>query len=252
MKLKLDAEGHVVLSEGKPVYVHDDGKEVAFDAPATVAKIGQLNGEARAHREAKEAAEGKLKAFEGIEDPSAARDALKRVANLKDGDLIQAGKVEEIKQAAIKAVEEQYKPFVAKAETLERELIGEKIGGSFARSKFISEKAAIPADMVQARFGANFKLEEGRVVAYDQHGNKIYSRANPGELADFDEGLETLISAYPYKDQILKGTGSNGGGARPGAGATGGAKTMSRSDFNRLSPLEQGAKAREGYTFTDD
>jgi hypothetical protein len=45
--------------------VHDDGKEVAFDAPATVAKIGQLNGEAKGHRERAEAAESKLKAFEG-------------------------------------------------------------------------------------------------------------------------------------------------------------------------------------------
>ena len=29
MKLKLDENGHVVVQDGKPVYVHDDGKEVA-------------------------------------------------------------------------------------------------------------------------------------------------------------------------------------------------------------------------------
>lgn len=27
MKLKLDDQGHVVVQDGKPVYVHDDGKE---------------------------------------------------------------------------------------------------------------------------------------------------------------------------------------------------------------------------------
>lgn len=32
MKLKLDENGYVVVQDGKPVYVHDDGKEVAFDA----------------------------------------------------------------------------------------------------------------------------------------------------------------------------------------------------------------------------
>lgn len=64
MKLKLDEQGHAVLQDGKPVYVHDDGKEVAFDAPATVATITRLNGEAKVHREGKEAAEKALKAFE--------------------------------------------------------------------------------------------------------------------------------------------------------------------------------------------
>ena len=50
MKLKLDEQGHVVLQDGKPVYIHDDGKEVAFDAPATVATITRLNGEAKVQR----------------------------------------------------------------------------------------------------------------------------------------------------------------------------------------------------------
>src|SRR5438094_82769 len=107
MKLKLDADGHVVVTDGKPVYVHDDGKEVPFDATATVATITRLNAEARGHREAKEAAEKALKAFEGIEDAEGARKALETVKNLKDGELVSAGKVEEIKAAAKKAAEEQ-------------------------------------------------------------------------------------------------------------------------------------------------
>ena len=40
MKLKFDEQGHVVVQDGKPVYVHDDGKEVPFDAPQALAKIG--------------------------------------------------------------------------------------------------------------------------------------------------------------------------------------------------------------------
>ena len=80
MKLKLDENGHVAVSDGKPVYVHDDGKEIPFDAPAAMQKISGLNAEAKQyreakgtqHREAKEAAEAKLKAFDGIEDAAAA------------------------------------------------------------------------------------------------------------------------------------------------------------------------------------
>ncbi|WVM87992.1 hypothetical protein UMZ34_16740 [Halopseudomonas pachastrellae] len=82
MKLKLDENGNAVLQDGKPVYVHDDGKEVAFDAAGTVATITRLNAEAKTHREGKEAAEKALKAFEGISDPAAAIKALETVSNL--------------------------------------------------------------------------------------------------------------------------------------------------------------------------
>ena len=75
--------------------------------------------------------------------------------------------------------------------------------------------------MVQARFGSAFKVEDGKIVAYDNAGNKIFSRSRPGELADFDEALETLVDQYPYKDQILKGSGASGGGAQQGGGSGG-------------------------------
>ena len=51
VKLKLDEQGNAVLQDGKPVYVHDDGKEVPFDAPGAMAKIASLNAEAQTHRD---------------------------------------------------------------------------------------------------------------------------------------------------------------------------------------------------------
>lgn len=252
MKLKLDEAGHVIVQDGKPVYVHDDGKEVAFDAIGTVATISRLNGEAKGHREAKEAAEAKLKAFEGIDDPKGAKEALAKLANLKDKDLIDAGKVEEIKAAAIKAVEEKYAPVVQERDKLKSDLYSEKIGGSFARSKFISDKIAIPSDLVQARFGANFEVKDGKIVAKDHAGNPIYSRAKPGEVADFEEALEILVDAYPQKDAILKGTGQKGDGARGSQGnGSGGSKTMSRQAFDALDPSARAAKIKEGFTLTE-
>ena len=107
MKLKFDEQGHVVVQDGKPVYVHDDGKEVPFDAPQALAKIGSLNAEAKQHREAKDAAETKLKAFEGIDDAVAAKKALERVKNLDDKKLMVAGEGEKGKQEAIKVYGEK-------------------------------------------------------------------------------------------------------------------------------------------------
>lgn len=240
MKLKLDDAGHVVVSDGKPVYVGEDGKEVAFDYPATLATISRLNGEAKTHRTAKEAAEAKLAAFEGIEDPEAARKALNTVKNLDDKKLVDAGEVEKVKDEAIKAVEAKYAPIIQERDQLKTDLYGEKIGGSFARSKFIADKIAIPADLVQARFGQNFEIKDGKIVAKDSHGNPIFSRSRPGEHADFEEALETLVDQYPQKDSILKGTGNQGDGARHNnGGGGGGGKSMTREAFNKLDPAAQ-------------
>ena len=204
MKLKLDENGHVVVQEGKPVYVHDDGKEVVFDAPGTVSTITRLNAEAKSHRERAETAEKTLKGFDGIADPAAARNALDVVSKLDQKKLVDAGEIDTVRNEISKAFQTQLDEANGKAQTYEQQLYAEKIGGSFARSKYIADKLAVPVDMVQATFGQNLKIEEGKVVAYDTQGQKIFSRARPGELADFDEAIETLVSQYPHRDHILK------------------------------------------------
>jgi len=252
MKLKLDDQGHVVLQDGKPLYVYEDGKEVAFDAAGTVNTITRLNAEAKTHREGKEAAETALKAFEGITDGAAAKKALEIVANLDQKKLVDAGEIEKVKEEISKAYKGQIDEATTKNATLEKQLYEEKIGGEFSRSKFIGEKLAIPADLVQSKFGAAFKVEDGKTIAYDQHGQKIYSRTRPGEIADFDEAIETLVEQYPHRDHILKGSGANGSGA-PNNGGNGGQgkKSISRSQFDALDPMGKHAHVSAGGEVTD-
>ncbi|MDU4249012.1 DUF6651 domain-containing protein [Pseudomonas sp.] len=255
MKLKLDDQGHVVVQDGKPVYVHDDGKEVAFDAPGTVSTISRLNGEAKSHRERAEAAEQALKGFEGITDPAAALKALSTVKNLDDKRLVDAGEVEKVKAEAIKAIEDRYAPMVKENETLKGQLNSHLIGGAFASSKFIAEKFAAegPAgvEIARALFGNSLKVEDGKVVGYDAQGNKLYSRARPGELASAEEAIELLVDSYAHKNSILKGSGANGGGAGHGGGNGGGKKTMSREQFNQVDPAMRAQFLREGGTLTE-
>lgn len=244
MKLKTiekDGVTYAEVKDGKPLYLDDAGAEVAFDVPATTATINRITGESQRYKERAQAAEQKLTGFEGIDDPAKAREALNTVKNLDDKKLIDAGQVETIKAEAIKAVEEKYKPVVEERDKLKTDLYGEKIGGAFSRSPLIvgdKAKFAIPADLVQARFGQHFKIEEGKTVATDSAGNKIYSKARPGEYADFDEALEIIVDAYPHKDSILKGTGNSGSGSQPnGANPNGG-------DMSKLSPVERMNAAR--------
>lgn len=254
MKLKLDDQGHAVLQDGKPVYIHEDGKEAPFDAPGTVSTISRLNGEAKNHRERAEAAENMLKGFEGIADPAAALKALNTVKNLDDKKLVDAGEVERVKNEAIKAFEEKYSPVVKENEALKGQLNNHLIGGAFASSKFIAEKFAAegPAgvEIARALFGNSLKVEDGKVVGYDPTGNKLFSRVRPGELASADEAIELLVDSYPHKAHILKSSGANGGGAHQGQNA-GGKKSISRTSWDTMAPADQASFAREGGVVTE-
>jgi hypothetical protein len=225
MKLKLDDNGAAAVLDGKPVYVHDDGREVAFDAPGTVAAISRLNGEARTNRERAEAAEQRLKA---------ALEARPVV------DPVDAGEIERARAE----VEAKYQPVVQERDALHSELVKARIGGAFQGSRYIADKLAIPADLVEARFGGQFRIEDGQVVAFDGAGNRIASPANPGEPASFDEALAIIVQAYPYRDTILKGTGARGSGAQ-GGGVRGEGRHVSRAQFLALSPAGQAAVARD-------
>lgn len=251
MKLKLDDKGAAVLTDGKPTYVKDDGSEIAFDGAQAFAKIGQLTGENADFRKRLTTAETSLKAFEGIEDPEAAKAALITVSNIKDGDLISAGKAEEIKASAKKAAEEavaaaqkafgdQIATVTGERDTLQTQLYSELVGGAFARSKYVSEKVAVPPHMLEKTYGSHFKIVEGKVLAHDAAGNPIGSSKTFGEPADFDEAIEKIIAADPYKDHILKGTGAQGSGAQHGA------SHLNGQDLSGLSPTARLTAARAG------
>lgn len=261
MPFKFDDKGSIVLQEvsgvKQPIFIHPDGREAPFDADTTVANISRLNGEAKSHREAKEAAETKLKAYEGIDDAEAARTALQTVKNIKDGELITAGKVQEIKDAAAASAKQAVADATRAAEAREKALTEQNakltsdlntriVGGAFTGSKFIGENLAIPADIAQKFFGDRFKVESGKLVPLDVSGNPIFSASRHGEHADFEEAITVMVNAYPNKDMILKAKGSGGGaGGNGGNGNTGGKKTMTRSAFTALDPQAQAAAVKD-------
>lgn len=232
MKLKFDENNHVVVENGMPVYVHDDGKEIAFDAVQATQKISQLNAECKSHREAKEKAEAELKKFDGIDDVEKAKKALETVKNLDDKTLIDAGEAEKVKAEVIKLYEEKLAAKEVEVQSVKDALNEEVIGGAFARSTFIAEKMAIPVDMVQAYFGKHFSLENGKIMAKDAFGHQILSRTKVGEIADFEEAIEQIVSAYPQKDHILKGSGNQGGGANGSNGSSGIKNPWSKAHWN--------------------
>lgn len=261
-KLLLDDKGAPVIRNGKPVYVDPKGAEVELDVEQMMGSVVSLREEAKTHRLAKETAEAGLKKFTdaGLK-PEQAADAIKAiqtVAGLDSKALVEAGKVEEIRAAAVKATEEKFAPVVAERDKYKSALYNEKIGGAFARSPLIvGEKAtiAVPADMVQATFGKHFTIDDatGAVVAKYADGQPVYSKPNPGKLADFDEALGLIVEAYPHKDSILKGSGASGTGTTGNKGNPNpsGAKTKTRAEFDALSQNDRMKFSTEGGKVVD-
>ncbi len=141
---------------------------------------------------------------------------------------------------------------IKRTKELEGELLSERIGANFYRSKFVAEKLTFPADIIRAGFAKSFKLENNVPVAFDKNGNTIYSRLKPGHVADFDEALELLIAASPHKDSIMKKSGtSDDSGGNGSSNDHGGHKTMSRRSFEELPPAGRMAHIRAGGVITD-
>lgn len=224
MKLKLDDQGRPVMQDGQPVYVYDDGKEVTINVAELHEKLHSLNGESAGRRKKIEELEAALSKFGGIEDPAAALKALETLKSIDAKKLVDAGEVERLKADILRGAEESWAPKYQaekdRGDKYEKLLYQEMIGGSFARSPFVTEKMAIPPDIVQAAFGSHFKVEDGRVVVYGTTGERMMSRIKIGEPAGFDEGLEALVSKHPHRDTLLKSEMKPGGGAgnSPGGG----------------------------------
>lgn len=250
--VEVDGKTYALVQDGKPLYKGDDGKDIAFDAPSTRETITRLNGEAKGHRERAEKAEAGLKAFEGIGDPAAALKALETVANLDNKKLIDAGEAQRVRDEISKGYEGKLADADKRFNDLQSRYNGEKIKGAFAGSKFISEKVAVPLDMLQATFGQHFSVDEsGQVVALGSDGKPVGSNKKFGEPADFEEAIERLIDGYPFKAHILKGSGAQGSGAQGNQGGGNGSKTMTRAEYDGMDHATRRQKMADGFKVVD-
>ncbi len=202
MEYVLDANGNIVVKDGKPLVKGDDGKEFTIDAIGAQKTITQLHAESAEHR--KKAAEYKkvAEAFEGV-DPEAAKTALATVASMGDNHKVE---VETLKNSLNKAWQDKYDALQKTNEELQGTLYKATVTAKFATSDVV-KKTVLTPDIAATFFGKHF---DANGVAKDSAGNTIFSKEKPGEPASFDEALEVLINAYPGKDAILRGSGTNG------------------------------------------
>jgi len=229
LKLKLDENGHVVINDGKPVYIYEDGKEAPFDVNAAMQKIADLNEESKNRRLMIEKITGDLDKYKDDEgnflEPDVAFNAIKTVKNYSDKEMFDATQVESMKAQMNKAYTEKtdtlLKNHLAEKAALEKAINNKDaaifkllVKDRFNTSKFVNDKLAIPSEIVADYFGGHFKVEGEpeslRVVGYIGD-EKILSRERPGTPAEFEEAIEAIVDRYAMKDRIMRGTGTGSG-----------------------------------------
>lgn len=239
---KTDDNGNLVVVDGNPVVITADGKEEAFSLESNKQYIDSLKAEAIGHRQKGNGYKEQLQAFDGI-DPVKAREAMEKVKSFSEKDLIDAGKVEEIKAEMKRVHDVQLNEVTSKAEQYKQQMQSYIIGQSFGESKFIADKLNIPTDMAREFFGKHFAVDaNNRVIALHDTNNPesiIYSDSNPGEPASFDEALAKFVNSYQHKDTILKGSGNQGGGTSNSGNAPSGIKRSEMSPSEKATYIQK-------------
>lgn len=254
------------MKDGNPVWIGKDGKESPHDAGAILDRLTEVTGESVARKNKVRELESKLEVLSGIEEPEKfiadAKKAMVTVKNLDDKQLIDAGKVAEIKKDLETKLAESQKTFEAELKKRDDIIAAKKeaiesreIKGVFDRSSFIPEKSTLVPSFAFEYFRRNFKVSEEEngemsVIAVRGDGKEIFS-ADPkraGKYATPEEAIEILINEHPDKDRLLKGT-TPGSGTRPGT--PGGKTTISRQQFDGLDATSRSRFIKDGGAVQD-
>lgn len=228
-KLKMDEAGHAVLEGGVPVYVMDDGKELAIDGPQVHATFGTIRKERDEAKSKVEQLEASLRRFgSGDEALEQAAKKLKLAANLDEKAIVEAGKIDDVIANRLKTHTEASAAEKAALESKVGEL-SSKLRTVLISSKFSKAQIAaglyLTPDAIEAMFGPHFEVDGDSVVAFRDPGtkkDKIYSKKDPGKLADFDEALEVVVTAHPNFKKWKRPMAVSGGDA-PGGDSVGAA-----------------------------
>jgi hypothetical protein len=181
-------------------------------------------------------AKEELKKFDGI-DATKYKEYESTQQKLKDGELIKAGKIDELLNSKIEPIKKEFQSKLEESEkknaTLASQLEVLQVDNKLTE---IGTKKGLRPTAIQDMLGRGrsvFKLKDGKVVALDQDGAQ--RRAKSGDPLSMEAWFdEDLTPNAPHLFQS-----SNGGGANGNNGHNGNSKTMSRAEFDKLPPLAQ-------------
>lgn len=268
-----------------PVWIDSEDKEIAYDPKVPHSRLSSARSEARQNAIRVTELDKQVEALAWIgDDPEATRAELEklRAAHRKTERLAKGGDGDGGEDAAeLEHLQEQLHQQSQQIETLEKKLdtstteLGEAsshintltVGAEFQRSPWFNTwtddekkqrrpKTLLEAEAAEAKFGPHFRPNgtNGVIATYTPRGtDTIYSETEPSKPAGFDEAFGRLFYGWSRHPHYLPSGEPGGMGAREGGELTGGsgAKTLTRTQFDKLSPAERTKHMKEGGTVTE-
>jgi hypothetical protein len=174
----------------------------------------------KAEREAREALEAKLKAFEGL-DPAKVKELVEANAKAEEKRkqeeekrLVQAGEFDRLKAMMADSFKTEKTAIEGKLTETSTALdaamktINElTVGSAFNSSSFIGEETVLTPRIARDAYGPHFEIENGVPIAYDKPkgaDKRTKLVGSDGEPLGFEDAIKKLVESAPDKDQILK------------------------------------------------
>lgn len=132
-------------------------------------------------------------------------------------------------------------------------VVGSSLLGALAKGKALLDVEG-NSEFLTDRLGKRVKLEivDGKAVhtILMADGKTPMAGSGADGLATYDDLVKEAVRKYPA---LFEGTNAGGGGKSPGdaKGGAGGDKSISRSEWDKLSPFDQSAKIKAGFKPVD-
>lgn len=148
-----------------------------------------------------------------------------------------------------KGAAEAAKQFEARVKRLEREKAELEAAKGEIDSKYRGslQKAAIAEALGGHEFVARDIVETYVNQRLAWEGDELLFKDDSGKLIPVKDGVSGLAKTRP---ELLKSTGAGGAGFRQSNAGSGGAKTMSRAEFEALAPAARVEAAKAGVQLT--
>ena len=262
MLIKLTTEAHAALAEPlQAEYVERDGA-MWLDATAVdgfeVMNPSVLKGTLTKERKRADAAEKSLKPFEGIDDPDAARDAVKTLADLGDLDELKdldakvekrAGQLKEKYESERTRLISKHEDEIADRDTANAGLttqLHDELITSAATKAIGDEKGSVELLLPVIRQHVQVRENRAGKLAAMVIGADNEPRLSPAGSSTDEMTIAELVGEFKTHDtyqRAFDGSGASGGGSGNSGGAGGGGNTHRISDADAHDPAKyQAAK----------
>lgn len=235
LKAKMSKADFDALDESLKEYYVASGDDYVLDAEGVEDVTGLKNKIAELLKAGKDKTE-LLKAFEGL-DPEAAKKALEEMAKIEEKKLADKGKYDELLGKQKTEFETKLAEATKARETTLAGLKAEKLTNFLVKNGILADRAKYALGDVAELI----ELTEGDA------GFQLKLKNGTGDASELDKVISDLKTNSGF---LFAASGASGSGAT-GSETKDGAKSMTRTAFDALSPQEQSAFSIGGGSIAD-